>query len=118
MYQVNFSDQAISELNKLDKTKQMLLIENLCHIDIEELKNKSTDELGFFQRNKKTFYRLRVKTLRLYFEILDLNCIHCHYILHKHTLTDFIFRFKLPVSEEQMVEQHQSFWKYLETLKT
>jgi hypothetical protein len=38
------------------------------------------------------------------------------YILQQHSLEDFLLRNKLPVSEEQLVEQHSKFWKYLETL--
>jgi mRNA interferase RelE/StbE len=50
-------------------------------------------------------------------EKIDDTSLCCHYILPQHSLSDFIFRTKLPVSEEQMVEQHSSFWKYLESLK-
>ena len=32
------------------------------------------------------------------------------------TLEDALFRLKLPVSEQQLVEQHSKFWKYLESL--
>ena len=39
------------------------------------------------------------------------------YILHKNTLADFIFRTKLPVNEEFLAEQEDSFWKYLDSLK-
>ena len=71
--------------------------------------------LGSFFRGKKTMYRLRSGDYRLYFE-RDGITLHTVCILHKNTLTDFIFRTKLPISEEQLVEQHSSFWKYLETL--
>ena len=77
---------------------------------------KISEEVGKFARNGKDFYRLKSGDYRIYFEIID-NTLYSHYMLHQHSLTDFIFRFKLPISEEQMVEQHQSFWKYLETLK-
>lgn len=116
MYQVTFSDQSILELNKLDPEEQMKLIEKLSSIQTDELESGSSD-VGSFQRDGKTFYRLRPKDFRIYFEIKEEDILFCHYILPQHTLSDFIFRFKLPISDEQMLEQHQSFWKYLETLK-
>jgi hypothetical protein len=44
------------------------------------------------------------------------DTLHTLYILHKNSLEDFLLRNKLPVSEEQLAEQHSKFWKYLETL--
>ena len=73
------------------------------------------EPLGRFSRGRETFYRLRSGDYRLYFTVVGEN-LHTHCILHRNTLTDFIFRSKLPITEEQLVEQHTSFWKYLETL--
>ena len=115
MFQVNFSEQSIHQLNELDKFVQMGLVEQISSLTAEKLK-KMDDSLGKFHRNGKTLYRLRAGDYRLYFERNE-GTLFCHYVLHKNTLTDFIFRFRLPVSEEQMLEQHDSFWKYLETLK-
>lgn len=114
MYQVTFSNQSILELNKLEPEIKLHLIDSLSNIQALDL-DKATD-IGHFQRDGTRFYRLRPKDFRIYFEIKDDEILFCHYILPQHTLSDFIFRFKLPVSEEQMLEQHQSFWKYLETL--
>ena len=114
MYQLNFSEQSMSELNKLEKWDQMPLIEKFSSLTPKDL--KESEDLGRFTRDGKTYYRLRVGEFRIYFEEQD-DTLFSHYILHQHSLTDFLFRFKLPVNEEQMVEQHQSFWKYLETLK-
>jgi len=44
------------------------------------------------------------------------DTLHVNYILHKNSLEDFLLRNKLPVSEQQLVEQHSKFWKYLESL--
>lgn len=115
MYQVNFSDQSISELNQLELTRQMELVEKISSLTPEELKNPR-EPLGKFNRDGKTFYRLRAGEFRCYFEIKG-SILYNHYFLHKNSLADFIFRTKLPLSEQQMVEQHQSFWKYLDSLK-
>jgi mRNA interferase RelE/StbE len=115
MFQVNFSEQSMHELNQLDTRSQMLLVEVVSNLKQEQLDNPN-DELGRFHRNGKTYYRVRAGEFRIYFE-QDKDGLFAHYILHKNTLSDFIFRFKLPVTEEFMVEQHDSFWKYLESIR-
>jgi len=115
MFQVNFSDQSMKELNKLDTHSQMLIVEVVSTLKQEQLDNPN-EELGRFNRNGKTFYRVRAGEFRIYFE-QDNDSLFAHYILHKNTLSDFIFRFKLPVTEEFLVEQHDSFWKYMESIR-
>ncbi|MDP0498270.1 MAG: cytotoxic translational repressor of toxin-antitoxin stability system [Verrucomicrobiota bacterium JB024] len=114
MYQVNFSEQAMRELNRLGIEVQMPLIEKFTSLTSEELAHPK-DELGHFIRDGRTYYRLRAGEFRIYFEQRG-DTLYSHYILHQHSLADFIFRFKLPYKEETLVEQHQSFWKYIESL--
>ena len=49
--------------------------------------------------------------------LLKNDILFSHVILDKNSMGDFIFRTKLPFKEEQAIEQHQSFWKYLESLR-
>jgi mRNA interferase RelE/StbE len=114
MYQVTFSDQSMGELNKMPQVDQMKILDVISHITPEMLEHPR-EPLGCFSREGRTFYRFRADDLRCYFEIRD-GVLFSHYIIRKHTLTDFVFRFKLPVTEEQMIEQNGSFWKYLDTL--
>lgn len=115
MFQLNFSEQSMHELNQLDTRSQMLLVEVVSTLRQDQLDHPN-DELGRFHRNGRTYYRVRAGEFRIYFEQQD-EALFAHYILHKNTLTDFIFRFKLPFTEEFMVEQDDSFWKYLESLR-
>jgi mRNA interferase RelE/StbE len=115
MYQVSFSSQAIAELNRLDKLTQLTAIEPISALRAQDLE-RPREPLGRFQRGQATLYRLRADNLRFYFEIRPGDTLHVLYILHQHSLEDFLLRNKLPVSEEQLVEQHSKFWKYLETL--
>ena len=112
--QLTFSDQSMAELNKLNKIEQLQLIEQLSSVTMDQLV-RGASHVGKLQREGKTFYRLRVGEFRIYCEIRE-DTLYSHYILHQHSLADFVFRFKLPFAEEQLVEQHQSFWKYLESL--
>ncbi|WP_269524053.1 type II toxin-antitoxin system RelE family toxin [Coraliomargarita parva] len=115
MFQVNFSEQSMHELNKLDTRSQMLLVEVVSTLTQEQLDHPD-EELGRFHRQGKTYYRVRAGEFRIYFEQQG-DALYAHYILHKNTLSDFVFRVKLPITEEFMVEQHDSFWKYLDSLR-
>ena len=115
MYQVTFSEQSIAELNKIGIDMQLPIIDKLSHLNRDHFENTHED-LGKFSRDGKSFYRLRAGEYRIYFEVTG-DTLYSHFILHQHSLADFVFRFKLPFTEETLIEQHQSFWKYLETLK-
>ena len=116
MFQVTFSEQAMKELNTLDIMDQMEIIERLGGVVPQDEKGTVSD-IGRVHREGKDFYRLKTKDHRVYFEFLPDGIIHAHYILHQHTIADFVFRFKLPYAEETMFEQQDSFWKYLDSLK-
>lgn len=114
MYQVTFSEQAMHELNRLDKLAQLDAIEPISGLRPEQLAHPR-EPLGRFKRGPRELYRLRAGDFRFYFEVRG-ETLHVDYILHKNSLEDFLLRNKLPVSEQQLVEQHSKFWKYLESL--
>jgi mRNA interferase RelE/StbE len=115
MYQITFSDQSLTEFNKVDKIFQLQFIDKLSNF-CEECLRKKFSNVKKFRRENNDIYRCRIDNLRVYFELKD-EIIFCTYILHQHTLSDFVYRNKLPISDEQMFEQYDSFWKYLETLR-
>lgn len=115
MFQVTFSAQALGELKKLDPLAQLSAIEPVGKLRPEDLAHPR-EPLGRFVRSGTTLYRLRAGELRYYFETHNEDTLHVVYILHQHSLEDFLLRNRLPVSEEQLVEQHSKFWKYLESL--
>ena len=115
MFQVTFAEQAMRELNKLDKLTQLAAIDPLSTLRAIDLE-RPREPLGRFTRSGQALYRLRSGELRFYFELREDETLHVLYILHEHSLEDFLLRNKLPVSDQQLVEQHSKFWKYLETL--
>ncbi len=114
MYQVTFSEQAMHELNRLDQLAQLDAIDPISNLRPEQIAHPR-EPLGKFRRGEKEFYRLRAGDFRFYFDVRG-DTLHVDYILHKNSLEDFLLRNKLPVSEQQLVEQHSKFWKYLESL--
>lgn len=114
LLQVTFSDQSMAQLNALPPLEQLRLMDIISAIRADDLKNPNGD-LGRFSRAGVNYYRVRAGDFRCYFEVRG-DTLFSHYITHKNTLTDFVFRTKLPISEETMIEQHKSFWKYLESV--
>lgn len=114
MFQVNFSEQAMRELNQLSLTEQMALVEMISAVTARQISHPS-EPLGRFEREGKPFYRLRAGEWRFYFEIQG-SQLHTRYLLHKNSLGDFIVRSKLPLGDDQVLEKDASFWKYLERL--
>ena len=115
MYQLNFSDQSMKELNKLSPDAQMHLIETISALTPDDLENPTEKGLKPISRDGRLFYRLRAGDFRIYFEIQE-GALYSHYILQQHSVADFVFRTGLPVTEETL-EQHPSFWEYLESLQ-
>jgi hypothetical protein len=102
------------ELNKLETLAQLAVVEPISAIRASDLEHPR-EPLGRFNRHGKPFYRLRAGDHRFYFGVAD-DTLHVKYILHKNSLEDFLLRNRLPVSEQQLVEQDSKFWKYLESL--
>jgi len=102
------------ELNKLQTLAQLAVVEPISTVKASDLEHPR-EPLGRFNRHGKPFYRLRAGDHRFYFSVNDEN-LHVKYILHKNSLEDFLLRNRLPVSEQQLVEQDSKFWKYLESL--
>ena len=92
MFQVTFSEQSLNELNSLAQVEQLDLMEKLSSLSNNILTGEDSS-IGKFLRNGKTFYRLRINDLRVYFEKVDIS-LHCHFILQKNSLNDFWFDVK------------------------
>ena len=114
MHQVTFSEQALGELNRLDTLAQLAVVEPISNLKPDDLAHPR-EPLGRFHRGNRTYYRLRSGDYRFYFQVSD-DTLHVNYILHMNSLEDFLLRNRLPVSEQQLVEQHSKFWKYLDSL--
>jgi len=113
LFQVTFSDHSMRELNKLPVEDQLALVDKISNMSPEQI-NAPDDTVGKLSREGKHLYRVRAGEFRCYFEVKG-DTLFAQYILHKNSLTDFVYRNKLPISEETMIEQHKSFWKYLES---
>src|SRR5690554_1521661 len=81
-YQVTFSDQSMTELNRLPMEEQLALVDRISTLSSDQLA-KPDDNIGKFHRSGRTYYRVRAGEHRCYFEIQG-NTLFSHYILHKN----------------------------------
>src|SRR5881409_2876794 len=92
-----------------------LQLELLAQFQIlpEDLDHLDSERFGVIQREGKKLYRYRAKDYRIYFAKTD-EGIKVHRVLHKNTFRDFLFRTKLPVSEDAQLREKPEFWELIE----
>lgn len=112
MFQVIFNPLSAAELAKLPKDKQLLVMGKFQDVP-KDLTADNTADYGKFSRGGRQFYRLRVADYRLYFERVP-EGILVHLMLHKNTLKDFLFRFKIAVAEDEDIEKRPEFWRMID----
>ncbi len=79
----------------------------------EDLDQLDTDKFGAVERDGKRLFRYRAKDYRIYFERSP-EGLTVHRVLHKNTIRDFLFRTKLPMTEDDQLGQQKGFWKLIE----
>jgi mRNA-degrading endonuclease RelE of RelBE toxin-antitoxin system len=112
MYQIIFNEISAAEMAKLPKKLQLELLaefqflpENLDHLD--------SKAFGVIEREGKKLYRYRAHDHRIYFARVPEGIV-VNRVLHKNTIGDFLFRSKLPLAEDEQLEQSPGFWKLIE----
>ena len=111
MLQIIFSSVSAKELAAMPRALQLELIDGfqLLPADFEH----ADEKFGQLTRAGKKIYRVRVKDYRIYFEKRD-GMINVLCILNKNSMKDFFFRSKLPISEDQLLQDNPKFWQLLE----
>ncbi|HYK24514.1 MAG TPA: hypothetical protein VEU75_07605, partial [Candidatus Acidoferrum sp.] len=112
MFQIIFNELSAAELSALPKKMQLDLLAEF-QILPQDLDHLDTKRFGVIQREGKTLYRYRAKDYRIYFAKTD-EGIKVYRVLHKNTFRDFLFRSKLPISEDAQLGQTREFWKLIE----
>src|SRR6187397_2040171 len=112
MFQIIFNELSAAEMSALSKTMQLSLLSEfqILPADLDHLDDQ---KFGVIEREGKKLYRYRAKDYRIYFEKTE-EGVKVHRVLHKNTLRDFLFRSKLPVSEDAQLGETREFWKLIE----
>lgn len=127
MLQIVFNEISAAEMSALPKEMQLDLLAEFQFLP-DDLDQLNTEKFGAVERDGKRLFRYRAKDYRIYFE-RRAEGITVHRVLHKNTIRDFLFRAKLPMTEEEVgkkggwrvgdkeddqLGQQKGFWKLIE----
>src|SRR5205823_10006934 len=112
MLQIVFNEISAAEMAALPKEMQLDLLTEFQFLP-EDLDQLDMEKFGAVERDGKRLFRYRAKDYRIYFERRE-EGITVHRVLHKNTIRDFLFRTKLPVSEDAQLGETREFWKLIE----
>lgn len=112
MLQIIFSQVSARELAAMPRQLQIELLDDFQVLPTDF--QMADEKFGRLTRAGKTIYRYRVKDYRIYFEKKD-GIVNVLCILSKNSLKDFFYRTKLPISEDQLLQDNPKFWQLLES---
>ena len=112
MFQIIFNEISAAEISALPTMQQMDLLSEF-KVTPEDLENLDEERFGKIEREGKTLYRYRANELRIYFEVEEEGVL-VHRVLHKNTFQDFLFRTKMPLSEDEALSKSGGFWELIE----
>ena len=112
MLQIVFNEISAAEMSALPKELQLELLAEFQFLP-EDLDKLDEERFGVVERDGKKLFRYRATDYRIYFEKRE-EGITVHRVLHKNTIRDFLFRTKLPLTEDAQLGQQKGFWKLIE----
>ncbi|MBC7979651.1 MAG: hypothetical protein H7Y36_03705 [Armatimonadetes bacterium] len=112
MFQIVFNEISAAEISALGTLEQLELLEEF-RVNEQDLKDLGSDKFGAIKRDGHEMYRFRAKDYRFYFELKDGSVI-VHRVLHKGTFSDFLFRSKMPLGEDEALAGSKHFWKLID----
>jgi len=112
MLQIVFNEISAAEMSALPKDLQLDLLAEFQFLP-EDLDKLDEEKFGILERDGKRLFRYRAKDYRIYFDRRE-EGITVHRVLHKNTIRDFLFRTKLPMTEDDQLGQQKGFWKLIE----
>lgn len=116
MLQIVFNEISAAEISKMDTLAQLELLDafKVTESDLVDLDDDVSEKpFGKITRDGKTLYRFRTEDYRIYFEVAD-NAVTVHRVLNKNTFSDFLFRSKMPLSEDEQLSKSKHFWKLID----
>lgn len=112
MFQIVFNEISAAEISRLGTLEQLELLDEF-KVKETDLEHLDGDRFGKIDRDGKTLYRFRARDWRFYFEVRDGQVI-VHRVLHKGTFSDFAFRSKIPMGEDEELAKSKHFWKLID----
>jgi mRNA-degrading endonuclease RelE of RelBE toxin-antitoxin system len=113
VFQVIFNPTSAAEMSALPKDLQLDLLSEF-QILPDDLASLSGEEFAQIRRDGRTLHRYRCRDHRIYFERHPQGIL-IHRVLHKNTIQDFLFRSKLPMTDDEQAEGTDQFWSMIHT---
>jgi hypothetical protein len=110
--QIVFNEISAAELSALDTLEQLELLEEF-KVTRDDLQKLNGERFGRIERDGLVLYRFRAQEYRFYFEVKD-ELVIVHRVLHKGTFSDFLFRSKMPLAEDEALAGSKHFWKLID----
>lgn len=112
MFQIVFNEISAAEISALGTLEQLELLEEF-KVGRDDLVNLEGERFGKIERDGRVLYRFRAKDYRFYFEVKE-NLVVVHRVLHRGTFSDFLFRSKMPLAEDEALAGSKHFWKLID----
>jgi mRNA-degrading endonuclease RelE of RelBE toxin-antitoxin system len=112
VFQIVFNEISAAELSSLDTLEQLELLEEF-RVGKSDLDQLDGERFGRIERDGRVLYRYRAKDYRFYFEVKQ-DLVIVHRVLHRGTFSDFLFRSKMPVGEDEQLAESKHFWKLID----
>ncbi|MGB0143679.1 MAG: hypothetical protein ACON4R_11975 [Akkermansiaceae bacterium] len=112
MLQIVFNEISAAEISQLDTLEQLTLLDEF-KVTSNDLEHLDDERFGKIERDGKTLYRFRSSEWRFYFEVVG-DQVVVHRVLHRGTFSDFLFRSKLPMGEDEALADSKHFWNLID----
>jgi len=112
VFQIVFNEISAAELSSLGTLEQLDLIDEF-QVSEDDLNRLSGERFGKIERDGRVLHRFRAKDYRFYFEVKE-GSVVVHRVLHKGTFSDFLFRSKMPLAEDEALAGSKHFWKLID----
>lgn len=112
MLQIVFNEISAAEISQLDTLEQLEVLDEF-KVTEDDLENLDDERFGKLERDGKTLYRFRSAEWRFYFEVAG-DQVVVHRVLHRGTFSDFLYRSKLPMGEDEALAESKHFWKLID----
>jgi len=112
VFQIVFNEISAAEISALGTLEQLELLEQF-KVTRSDLDALDSERFGRIERDGRVLYRFRAKDYRVYFEVRE-EAVMVQRVLHKGTLSDFLFRAKMPLGEDEALADSKHFWKLID----
>jgi mRNA-degrading endonuclease RelE of RelBE toxin-antitoxin system len=110
--EIVFNELSAAEMSQMNTLEQLELLDQFV-VQKSDLEHLSDEKFGLIERDGKKLYRVRTRDWRLYFEVRD-GLVIVHRVLHRGTFSDFLFRSKMTLAEDEELAKSKHFWKLID----